>query len=505
MPEPSLSELTNINSDPGLGTGGPAVLLNNMDLVHIINQNAQFAAQNKWQKYTNFQKNLKEIYQDAASIADIETLEADKPQLKERMGKVLKQIQENPHAFFSGNGAQFAELNGELAKIRADAVASKQNNLFDKAHREFILRDPSLNTEANRKLIDNYTKQPLGKRQAYMLDLPGMFDPATLGKQINELTKSVKPYTEFVGDGKFIESGTETTYDATKWNQIAESMYNMPDERGNMLRNTIQQRFDQLPKEVQEQYADQPDPAKAFYLTSLEPFRMQASKVPKGAPKENQFLLQQQKAQDKLDEMKQKHKYDVSLELLKTSDKKSVDAAKEKLKGKTKNQQFGYLNRLVDNQVNSAIADRTKMVSNPLGGEIPMFKMEVSPPVLHTFGYSTGSGIMKETTDADDMYTDADGKNVAVVFFKREGKENRIVRDKEGNPLIDKSKTKQFSKNEYKGIVGKELLGVSGSLKSLNSSDEENEDDEEDDSDDQESPPPTQGPDLKSLQKKYNY
>lgn len=495
MPEPTLGELNAIQGNAELGTGSPAVILDNRDLVHTLNQNAQFKAENDWRKYATFQNNLKEIYKDAGSIADIETFEADKPALKARMGEVLNKIQQDPHAFFSGNGAGFAQISGELAKMKADAIASKQNNLYDKAHREYILRDPALNTEENKRIIDNYSKQPLGKRQAYALNLPGMFDPAVLGKQINELTKSVQPYTKFIDEGKFIESGTETKYDRTKWHQIADSLYNMNDDRGNMLRNTIQQRFDQLPPDVKKQYEDQPDPAKAFYMTSLEPFRMQSSSTDK-AVKDNPFALQQQKAKDKLQELQTKHGFDVQLENKKISGRKEVEKTKEELKGQTKNQQYGYLNKLVDGQINTAISDQTKMVADPEGGDVPKFEMEVSTPVLHTFGYTTGSGIQKETTDADALYTDADGKKVTVVFYKRD-KNGKIDHDKSGDALIDRAKTKEFSKGEYKAIVGKELLGVSGSLKSINTPDEED-DEEEDDR----TPAPAK---VEDLRKKYGY
>lgn len=477
MAEPTLGELTHLGSESGLGTGAPAVILDNRDLVHTLNSNAQFKAQNDWNKYTTFQNNLKEVFRDVDSIADIETMEQDKAELKRRTGDVLKKIMQNPHGFFSGKAQNFTEIQGELARIKSDAVASKQNNVFDQAHRQYILRDPSLNTEENKKIIENYSKQPLGKRQPYMLNLPGMFDPAVLGKQLNELTKSVKPYTRFTPDNKFIESGTETSYDPDKWNKIAESLYNMQDERGNLLRNTVQQRFSQLPPEVQAQYNKEADPAKAFYMTSLEPFRLQNSATDKTV-KDNPFELQQQKARDKVDELKTKHGFDIELENKKISGRKEVEKTKEELKGQTKKQQFGYLNKLVDGQVNTAISDPNKLVSNPDGSPVPKYQMEVSTPVLHTFGYSTGSGVTKSTTDADDMLVDGDGKIVTVVFYQRD-KNDKIVHDKEGNPIVDKNKTKDFSKEEYKAIVGKELLGVSGSLKSLNTEDEEDEDEEE--------------------------
>lgn len=500
MPEPSLSELTNIHTDPELGTGAPAVILDNRDLVHTLNQNAQFRAQSDWQKYTNFQSRLKEVFQDANAIADLETMEKDKPELKKRLGEVLNKVEQNPHAFFSGTGADFAQINGDLTKIRADAVASKQNNVYDMANRAYIARDPSLNTDENKRMIENFAKQPLGKRQAYLLNLPGVFDPATLGKQINELSKKVQPYTRFIDNGKFIESGTETSYDEKKWNSIAESLYNMQDDRGNLLRNTLQQRFSQLPKDVQDQYSKEADPVKSFYMTTLEPFRLQNSQTDKKVA-DNPYALQQQKAEDKLNELKTKHGYDVQLEGLKIGGREQVEKLKEHLKGQTKNQQFGYLNKLVDNQVNSAIANREKMVTDPLGGPIPKFEMEVSTPVLHTFGYTTGSGIQKETTDADTMYTDADGKKITVVFYKRD-KNNKIVREA-GEPVIDKEKTKEFSKAEYKGIVGKELLGVSGSLKSVNAPDDE--DDEDDDDDSGSSAAPAAPAKIEDLRNRYKY
>lgn len=275
MPEPSLGEILNIKVDPEIATGTPAVVNDNRQLISTLNQNAQYQSENNWRKYITFQNNLKEVYKNIGDVSEMETATADKPLLEKQAADIYGEILKDPRGVFTG-GAKMAEVQQRLSKLKSDATESKLNRIYDFAHREYINRNPELNTDENKSVVDSYFKQPLGKRQPYMLNLPDIYDPQKLSNELNKISKNETPFSIVTPDSQFLESGTKISYDPKRYDELAEKMYDYPNERGVPIRNIWEKRFDKLPTEVKDYYKNiyPKDPAKAAYLEDIRARRM---------------------------------------------------------------------------------------------------------------------------------------------------------------------------------------------------------------------------------------
>lgn len=269
MPEPSLGEIIN-SADPERGTGIPATIYSNMPLVQELNQAAQYKSENDWRKYNTFLTNVKEQYKDLGQIEAMDTLTKDKPYLQQEAASIYSDIAKNPRDFFSG-GSKFNEVQARLGKLQSLATESKQNALFDFAHRQYIAREPGLNNDENKAKLDAYLNQPLGQRQPYTLDLPGLYDPNLLAIELNKAVRTEAPFSRPTSDNQFIESGTAITYDLPKYLKMASTVYYQPDANGIPIKKTWEKRFNQFPANIQDYYktVDPKDPAKAAYLDDL--------------------------------------------------------------------------------------------------------------------------------------------------------------------------------------------------------------------------------------------
>lgn len=255
---PTLGEFTNMTVDPERGTGQPAVVYDDRQLSHQLNQSAQFNAENQWRKYTFFLGNLKDMYKDVNEIAKQPIMEEDVPQLRSDMGDIIKEIGQNPQGFFGG-GPKYNEIQGKIAQLQSKATESRGNQLFNAAHREAILRNPEWNSEDNKALIEGFRKQPLGSRQLYQFDLPGMYDPNALATKLNAAVKSETAFSQSVGNGRWIQKGRNIVYDRPKYDQLSDQAYYQNDERGVPLAKTAQKRFDKLPSDFKSQFKDAKD------------------------------------------------------------------------------------------------------------------------------------------------------------------------------------------------------------------------------------------------------
>lgn len=325
MPEPSLSELTNLKVDPELGSGTPAVVIDQSRMVSQLNQTAQFNAEMQWKKYTNFQNNLKEVYKNLGDASDVDVMDKDRPELQKRIGEIFRQIGEHPREFFSG-GRGAADLNAKIAKVRSDAIGSKHDRIYDQANRMFLQSNDQSNTPENRAIVEAYPNQTMGKRQPYLLQLAGTLDLPALAKTLNESSKTVTPVTKFTGGPKgnqFIESGTQTSYSPEKYKAIGDVMYDVPGP----LKNTIDQRFAQLPKAEQEKYGS----AKEWIGHELEALRLQDS-YSKESVRDNPF---------ELETMREKGRF--MLEAFKAGKAQDLAILKEQLKNQTTPQKAHFL------------------------------------------------------------------------------------------------------------------------------------------------------------------
>lgn len=286
--EPSLGELANMRVDSEQGTGTPAVVFDSSNLYRRLDAAQQQIAQNKKQKYQQFLGNLKELYKGIGDAADLDIMTQDRPVLQKQMADLFSKIESDPRSALGGQG--YAELQQGLAKLRFDSTESAKNNLFDKAHREFLARDPDLNTPENKTKLEAFGDQPLGARKAYELDMPGLFDPVTLGKGIAASIKQDYADTKLSDDGKFVETVSGTRYPEEQWDAVAGNLYELPDPRSGSLRNTMQQRFKALPPKIKEKYEDAEDPAKAYFLDVMKSVRP-GDQVKKAGDKANPFAL----------------------------------------------------------------------------------------------------------------------------------------------------------------------------------------------------------------------
>ena len=170
---PSLSEIESKVVDPQLGSGQPAVVYDDSQLLNILNQNAQIKAQNDWNRYNRFLTDLQENYKNQQAIADKEVADSDREYFKKRSIEIFSKALDNPTAIYN------PEFQNEVAKLRADATSSKAARDFAEKNAQFIVTSPQFNTESNKQKIDDFiNKQTVegGGRKMFLLDAPDVFD-----------------------------------------------------------------------------------------------------------------------------------------------------------------------------------------------------------------------------------------------------------------------------------------------------------------------------------------
>jgi hypothetical protein len=286
--EPQLNEIVNMTVDAERGTGTPAVVYDNREFMRQMNERSEFKARNDMDKYKLFLGKLENMYKDVNEVAKMDVMTEDREYLQQKMGEVVKEIGENPRAFFQG-GQKHAEIMGKIATLQSEATESKQNKLFDTAHRAYFYRNPDLESDDNKTLIENFRTQKLGTRKPYQLNLPGLYDPAAIANIINKTIeqKEEKPFV--TPDNQFVGTEKTTRYDPKKYRDMAAAYYDMPDKNGNMLRNTLKKRFDSLPQEMKAEYIQKggDDPVKTWYLEIQERYRSQDETLRDQKPNSN--------------------------------------------------------------------------------------------------------------------------------------------------------------------------------------------------------------------------
>lgn len=257
----SLSEILNIRPNPEVATGTPAVVLDSTKLVDTLNRNAQFKAQMDWQKYTSFLNNYKDVVKDLAEVAKMDVATEDREKLQKDAGDIFNSIANDPRSFFQG-GESMREVYSQLSQLQARATESKLNKTFDTAHRMYLERNPELNTPENQAKIQSYLQQPLGSRQSYTLDMPTLFDSSAYGKAIMEspVVQRKTAESSIVDENKqpgtkFIREVQKVKYDRNAFMQAwMNGLNTQQDKYGHSIRGAVEQRFKQLPPELQKQY-----------------------------------------------------------------------------------------------------------------------------------------------------------------------------------------------------------------------------------------------------------
>lgn len=264
MPEdvtPSISEISNFNADPERGTGTPAVVFDNTELVRSISDNAKYKAENDWRKYTRFLDDLGGTYKNLQDTAALEVATPDRPYLEQSAKDIFADVVKNPKAIYS------PDLNNKLSKLRSDATESKQNNFFDLAHRKYIAENPDLNTPENQDAISGYWKDPLGVRKPYGLNLPVQFDMAGYGDDLIKDPRVAQSFADssVTPDNQFIIEREGTNYKRDPFINLWNSGLNIDtDKKGRNLLSFVKNQYKQLPDNIKAKY-DKSGGVEAFW------------------------------------------------------------------------------------------------------------------------------------------------------------------------------------------------------------------------------------------------
>jgi hypothetical protein len=457
MAEASLNDIINIERDPGGGSTAPRAKWDTGPLVQALNQSAQAKAESDWRKYTTFLGELKNTYKELGQIQGLEVAQADRPYLQKKTAEIFEEIGNDPKAFFGGKAA---DVEQKIGKLRSESTQSMQDKVYDDAHRAYVERDPTLQTDDNKAILEGYFKQPLGQRKPYMLKLPSLYNPQAIAEQINTAIQQKYPVTGLSPDGKFINTGTGIRYDEKSFKTLADQMYNTPDPKtGRVIADEVSGRFKVLPPNIQEMYKQRypEDPVKGFYDETVMPWK-KPNQVDNPKSVANPYALEVQKARDKSSQLAQKFGYDKIIEEMKLGGQKQLAIFKEKLKNSSKKEQTGALNGMVDTITSKAIGSAAGLTPEEqkfwgLGDDY--FKMDVSDATLKIFQVTKGAGTSKKTEQPDQLLISADGQTVKAVYND------------------DPAKTKDFSIDEFKVRYGKDVLGVSATEKEINSDDED--------------------------------
>lgn len=466
MPEPSLSELTNISADPERGTGTPAVVTDSSPIATSIQRLGQAKLENDWRKYTEFQSQLKDFYKNAQDIQSMEMAPQDREALQKQMGGIFKQIADDPHAFFGGPLKN--KIGRQMAEISGHAAQSKQDLLYDKAHREFLTVNPGWATKDNMKKVDDYLNQPLGSRKPFLLQPTPILDFDAMANSINGIIGKNVANTAFTGvdaDGQpvpgnsYIMKTKGKEYPTDRFLQMSESSWDNAGQYGVKNRDAAQGLFNELPPEVQSAYGD----AKKWYLTQLAA-RHKENDITDTTLVPNRFAEQSEK--QKFDFLMEDYRQDNRLDLAERKKNLAMEGAP------------ANINFLV-RQYASIAGNKT--------GEKKQFKtdgqwrdeevLNVPPDILKKFAgagrttIKSGKGGETETTtisNQPDMMTRTSDGDLRAVYYQRytedDKKNHRIPKGQGVGDVVHTTKGATIEhdnvipKRQVMGLLGKDFV-----------------------------------------------
>lgn len=267
MQEPSLSEITNIRPEATVNPG--VVLEGGKELVHQLNQSAQFNAEMKQRRYTEAMGRLGDIYKDIGKVSAMPVMAEDRPVIQKKLADMFTEIGNDPRAALALNGAKYGQLEKQLGEVTALATQSKQDNLYDDFHQKYIQSDPALDTPENRAKIAAHNKQPLGSRSKYMLETPAKFDAEKAAGNIMKQKNVAIPYanSEFSADNKFINRETGTRYDRQNFLKTWNAGYEFgTDDNGKPIKQWANDQFNKIKGNpaLSEQYGNPETPQELY-------------------------------------------------------------------------------------------------------------------------------------------------------------------------------------------------------------------------------------------------
>lgn len=257
-PIPTLSELSQGNTDAEIGTGKPANVINNQIVADGLMKAAQFRAESQWTKYTTALQNFKDVFKEASDIAGLDVMQQDKPELQKGLADVLGKITQDPKGALSGN---IVDIKKGLIGLRGKANLSKQHNAWDQFNREYLVQNPDIDTPDNRKKIEDYGNTPIAERKTYLLDHPAAFDfntfktgilkQATTGvtnDEVGGVKLNLKGEQEFDVTGKgYIRTTTGNLTSKDTYNRLWDAGWETEhDQYGKPLKDIVTKQYNDL-------------------------------------------------------------------------------------------------------------------------------------------------------------------------------------------------------------------------------------------------------------------
>lgn len=460
MPEPGLGEILSVANQSGNPTGQEGVVFDNRQILQTLNENARFKAENDWKKYNTFLTNLKDVYSDLGTIQGMEVASQDREVLKKQAGDIFQDIADNPRAFFGGQ--KMGEIQAKIANLRGLSSESKQNSIFDFAHRQYLSQNPELNTEENKKLIEQYWKNPLGKRSPYILNLPTQFDYQAYAKDIaglpsvsNKFAQSGlvgqdpnQPGNEFIRMTEGTRIGREPFLKA--W---MAGLNTQKDKYGHSIRTAIEQQYNQLPDQLKKQFGGSVE----NYFKALGESAFNSDKdivsLTKDELKPNQFRM-----------LEQKQRNQVALEAVKQGNRKDIEILKHNLSGMPTPQQTEFLLNLNGDILKNTTGDKLT-VDLGKGKFSTEEVIDASVPVKQLFGKkiktTTKEGLTTESASVTtpDVLTRLSDGSVRTIFYKKDatGNTEYEVDGKDKEAVKKLAKEEGITPDEYKQKYGKPL------------------------------------------------
>ncbi len=432
---PSLGELASAGQSGAPVAASAAISTN--DLVQNLNQNARFKAQNDWNKYLNFQDNLKDAYANAAAVEQMDVLSTDKPELQKDAKNLYSFIAKNPDAFSGKNQELAGEMQAMYGNLISKATLSKQDNLFDKANRGYLVQNNELNTDENKKVIDEFAAKPLGTRKAYNLNLPTILDINAYTKGILD-SPSVKTSfatSEVTPDNQFIIEKEGTKYDRKSFiDKFAEGLNVESDKYGHSIKGYVKDLYKTVPDEVKQMIPGKTEDEKLTNFWKMQGEKMfnspdDITETKKENRQANPNYLKPEKLQLDKDELKEKIRHDKAMEGLgweriKSGIAEDDDAA------------MGSIIEINDVIDNATRPENLKYVVDPKGNR-QQYGTISDPELIKR--YTTIDKTGKITSPPDDAVVDRTSGQISLVYYKKKGLKGEVQKSPQGAAIIEKS------------------------------------------------------------------
>ena len=229
MAAPTLSELYSYRPNPDLAQGDRDVVPDNSEIIKGVTDFYNRQTQLAWNKYAEFNKNLKENFNeikfDFTGIVPShrDELQKDAAEYYKLLGgniSVLANPSSNPEAYSKIKEAE-QKLNSKIAK-------SKNIYNYTEAQNKYMAVNDDLNTEKNKAKVTKSLNTPIDEWSAFTLDMPMAIDFSTLTTKALEKASSTEKNNAPIYDYEYDDKGEKIPLIGKDKKQIV-------DEKGNPL------------------------------------------------------------------------------------------------------------------------------------------------------------------------------------------------------------------------------------------------------------------------------